>query len=306
MGHRANYVILEGDRREIYYSHWGATAIPQDVFMGPRACLDYFRSFTPQDDLLDDCWCEGAALIDLNEHRLCFYGGEDILNCQAYQRMEVEVLKPLWNNWRVEWAGQGLFDIIAALGLDPTPYRLRKHNVRPLVPEPELWAETLVTGENQTYCVNIFLSDLLSQGPALLARLARWPHRQVPAETDLSGGLHIDPANRRLHWWSGRAQENLALERLIWPGWTLSRHQGGLPQQLTQAGTTSSSLLEEEAILDHILGCLNHRSTFQPAEVLQNLEAAGKSVTDVHPHFLDHRPARRGEWCREGRHFFLT
>lgn len=44
MGARANYIIIEDSVIDVYYSHWGAMAVPAVVIDGPEATRGYIRN----------------------------------------------------------------------------------------------------------------------------------------------------------------------------------------------------------------------------------------------------------------------
>ena len=54
MGHRANYVVVAGGKRELWYSHWTANSLTRDLFWGPQHALPFIRRQQPTEEWLDD------------------------------------------------------------------------------------------------------------------------------------------------------------------------------------------------------------------------------------------------------------
>ena len=81
MGQRANLVLVEDGKYQLFYSHWCANTLPRDLFWGPEHAVAFIRLQRAVDESgwLDDVWAEGGALLDLDRKRCLLYGGEDIL-----------------------------------------------------------------------------------------------------------------------------------------------------------------------------------------------------------------------------------
>lgn len=43
MGDRANYAIVERGKLSLYYSHWGALTVAEDIFWGPVRTEEFIR-----------------------------------------------------------------------------------------------------------------------------------------------------------------------------------------------------------------------------------------------------------------------
>ena len=53
MGHRANYVVIENGKTEIYYTHWGAVTLPIVLLSGPEGTLEYARELEQKQNLME-------------------------------------------------------------------------------------------------------------------------------------------------------------------------------------------------------------------------------------------------------------
>lgn len=118
MGHRASYVLIEERTTQIYYSHWGAQSIPEQLLAGPKHTMTFLRTLKPDTKLLDTAWAEGGILLDSDRRRLLFWGGESISFCPYLRRVFLPVLRHLWSGWSAEWATQGIVDFARYLGID--------------------------------------------------------------------------------------------------------------------------------------------------------------------------------------------
>ena len=73
MGQRAVLIIAENEKYEIYYDHWCANTLDSYLFWGPEEAVSYIRKHDPEKGYwLNDVWCEGAVLVDLDKKKLLF------------------------------------------------------------------------------------------------------------------------------------------------------------------------------------------------------------------------------------------
>ncbi|MBK9380293.1 MAG: hypothetical protein IPN39_03095 [Chitinophagaceae bacterium] len=56
MGHRANFILVENKKPEIYYSHRGAQNTPEILAQGLAFCDNYFKQFTEDGWLMDNAF----------------------------------------------------------------------------------------------------------------------------------------------------------------------------------------------------------------------------------------------------------
>jgi hypothetical protein len=93
VGSRASYVVIENGRVELFFSRWGGQSVVADMLAGPAAATATIRPAAahtpppaddlpaallwsgpdPVDELLDDVFCAGAALIDHDRRVLLAY-----------------------------------------------------------------------------------------------------------------------------------------------------------------------------------------------------------------------------------------
>ena len=94
MGQRANLILVEKGKYQLFYSHWCANTLPRDLFWGPDHAQAFIRIQRPVGDSgwLDDVWAEGGAILDIDRKCLLLYGGEDIL-------YDVPLAEPTSRSW---------------------------------------------------------------------------------------------------------------------------------------------------------------------------------------------------------------
>jgi len=118
MGHRANLIIATNERYDLFYSHWAANTLPQDLFWGPDHAMAFIRVQRHVDESgwLDDIWAEGGAVLDQTNRCLTLFGGEDIRFDVPLRRIYLELLGKVWKGWQVRWAHNGIVDLADYVG----------------------------------------------------------------------------------------------------------------------------------------------------------------------------------------------
>lgn len=147
MGHRANYAIRENGTYRLYYSHWGALTVPEDVFWGPDAAESFITSHDEIDptDWLDDVWGEGGVALDKDSKTLALFGGESLGFGPLYPTFSA-LMDVLWSQqgWAVRWVA-GMPDIAEQAGADPQ--MATASPVGPFPVDPETLGERYYAGK---------------------------------------------------------------------------------------------------------------------------------------------------------------
>lgn len=243
MGQRANLIVIENGQRTVYYDHWCANRLENELFWGPDEALHFIRQREPvgEDGWLDEVWCEGAAILDLDRRDLLFFGGEDILPDVRRRRVHLDLLRRQWDSWTVRWASEGLMTIVDELGMSREPF------VRKWEKEPSGfmfdrghsdWWDVLLTEQPLDGPLRIGgivgMVENLAAGPdaldALLKggffglvggipmrRTCRWSGVEFP-----QAGIHVDRRNKRLAtWWANPAGSTRGLVEHAWREWNV-------------------------------------------------------------------------------------
>lgn len=315
MGSRVNFVIIEQGQWELFYDHWAATHIHIDLFWGPDAAIEYIRQIPPadpQNDWLDDIWCEGAALLDLDHKVLIWFGhfGNHAYELRAYHLL----LQQAWPGWRIHKAFEGVATIARYLNLPLEPFLKLNYNdpddiasgeLRPRLDE-DFALESL--DEYDVYIEKTLISVRDAQGiryarvrvgnnlvlreadfPLILKHLCDDP--SIFNIDEPSSGIHFDHEQRKLYFW--RTQEASQMTSWLvdaWPSWQVNvfaeddafwRHL-----QLAQIDINqlSFSLKEQqqECLRDIRSYCV-HTVNKSIDSLVQRFEAEGKTV-EVNPY----------------------
>lgn len=119
LGQRAVLIIAENEKYEIYYDHWCANTLDSYLFWGPEEAVSFIRKHDPEKGYwLNDVWCEGAVLVDLDKKKLLFFGGEDITYEIPLRRVYLELLAEMWKGYEINWAYHGITDLARYAGYD--------------------------------------------------------------------------------------------------------------------------------------------------------------------------------------------
>lgn len=229
MGQRANVVVIEGHRRRLYYDHWCANRIEVEMVWGPAQAIRFAESLRRVEEpqgWLDEVWCEGAAVIDLDARVLLLFGGEDVAYDVPLRRALLRLMRITWAGWEIRWAHEGIASVADHVGLPREPFltsawergggRFRHNDAFPddddvLISRSEGGALTVTRASG--------LPEDLVSGPACLGDVLERDVRPLAAWTGEfpRGGLHVDADARRLSlWWADDVPA--VLERLR-PGW---------------------------------------------------------------------------------------
>jgi hypothetical protein len=272
MGHRTNYVIREEGKLTLFYSHWGALTVPEDVFWGPGYAETFIRSNEQvgPDDWLDNVWGEGGVALDKDERTIALFGGE-ALGLPPLRGHFARLMQALWGQqgWTVRFV-DGMPDIAEQVGVDraiceadpvdPIPadlealgHAFREEgffcalvSVRQERPDRQAWSDRVL---------DVGASYALVNGPSVVPALDRlptldearrahaerplleWEERRGPMAARFSAAVLIDATARRLCFWEGWAREHdISVIRLLWAaeGWQVESHEGGLAEHFAR------------------------------------------------------------------------
>jgi hypothetical protein len=247
MGSRANYWIVEKGQKDLFYAHTGAQHIEQDFFFGPEVAINHIRSLKPADEPLDDVWCEGAAVIDLDESELLLFGGELIWHETDLRNLWLDLLSISWPDWKVCWARYGIVSIGDRLNIPREQILNAKKELAilslrtlPVVKPDKPGIFSIVSIMESDGSISDFLAatlpeNLLSEGPEpFLAYLTRCPSPQNNDQIERATGqvfVDIDKSIVYANLSRFGAVDYATQEALQarWPGWTIHGHNQGLP-----------------------------------------------------------------------------
>lgn len=256
MGDRANYAIRENGQVELYYSHWGAATVAEDVSWGPAKTEAFIRRNEPTTEWLDDVWAQGGIALD-KDNRLLTYYYTEWPDEEDLRRAYESLLEETWRGsaWSVGRA-QTWQALAAAVGVEP--------DVVTVIPTGPGLITFDQLGKNlersfccgvlsvrtdqgwQDHAIDFLLPGFLMNGPALIERLstvadlghlrAAFLRRSEDDSAKTPGDwidefCAIDATSRTLrvslpehegHWGP--------FLQAAWPGWKLKLEPGGAPE----------------------------------------------------------------------------
>lgn len=266
MGQRANLVLTDEKDYQLFYCHWCANSITQNVFWGPQSTIAYIQQqrSVPKTEWLDDVWAEGGVVVDVSQRHMLIYGGEDILWDLPLRRLYMALMDEVWQGWSIEWAHQGIVDMAAYLSLDLALVRSRNWAEDIRVPTFELKDSrhgyltfgSIRTQDNQlsVYPFRNRLLDFLALGSQLLPRMKALPlghEKTIFGENNFpSGGFHIDEQSKRIFYWSIFEPDHADELRQLWEGWNIESLQDRFEEHFRV--TSEYVLFNSKTIDEHI------------------------------------------------------
>jgi hypothetical protein len=306
MGHRANLIIVNDGRYDLFYSHGAANTLPRDLFWGPDHATAFIRIQRHIDESgwLDEIWAEGGAILDQDRKCLVIFGGEDIRFDVPLRRVYLELLGKVWASWQVRWANNGVVDLADYVGyprekvLSDKPEPSWQCTLSP--PQNESWTDIVGTVDTSIGVrifplageVDSYLGCGLQLVEAAKENLGLREFDFAEKNTGFpTGGFHLDLQRKEVHYWIANSEPNLA-DRLdsSWPGWRIVAHQDRFESQLELAGSALRfPTLSRLAILDRVRDLLMLDVTKSPVDTLLSLTATDLpdvKTVEINPYAL--------------------
>ncbi|MFF2483836.1 hypothetical protein [Paenibacillus sp. NPDC058071] len=237
MGQRANLVILQANGYELYYNHWCANTLPNELFWGENHARSFIeaQAKVANDDWLNEVWAEGGALMDLENRKLLFFGGEEERYNIPYRRLFIKLMDIVWEDWEIEWAEEGIISIVEYLGL---PRQIVLSDAEdelgnsPVIGSSRdlVWSDivssiTFGDGETVIFPLQGGIEEYLFHGPNILSQFKRsfgYPDLCIEerGEEFPVAGFHVNSLSKELHFWrADPAASPIHKLKDIWAGW---------------------------------------------------------------------------------------
>lgn len=246
MGQRANFIIVQYGKYELFYSHWAANTLTSDLFWSPEYATAFIRMQREVDKTgwLDDVWAEGGAVVDWDNKVFLLFGGENLLWDVPLRRMYLQMLSCVWKDWTIKWAYEGIADIADYVSY-PRSKVLSKfqdedssYEYNLASPEEKSWTDVVGSvifhdGSIGLFPLSADIEFLLMSGLQLASKVEN--QRQFTLdelfldewiEEFLWGGFHLDFTTKTLEFWI--ASETADIVNRIepyWSGWNIIFHR---------------------------------------------------------------------------------
>jgi hypothetical protein len=124
MGSRVHYVVIrDGAVTKIRRGGGSGLTLDVQIAAGPEKCIDWIDELAVGDryvlsppDWLGDTLCEGAVLLDVDARYMLFFTeqpwSQDPRREYECRAGLLDALPRTWPGWRIDWAYDGLADIV--------------------------------------------------------------------------------------------------------------------------------------------------------------------------------------------------
>ncbi|MGK5630319.1 hypothetical protein [Streptomyces sp. URMC 123] len=229
----AMYVVVPEDgAHEVYEARFGAVGLDLDLLAGPDVVLPLIRARPRvEGPWRGEAMCEAAVLIDLRRKALLLFAWEGPITRMRHRAATWELLRTAWPDWELRWTYDGPAALLARLGLDPEAVRDRDRFTCPEFPleaddeelsERDPLVRVVTVGANRCHLFSAVNDHPITEGPALLERLAAAPRYEGVCRIAADSGLHLDPERRRVGWWLLNSLAGAYDMASRWPGWTVT------------------------------------------------------------------------------------
>jgi len=295
MGHRANLITVDEHGYRLFYSHWAAASLPQDLFWGPEHAHAYVHAHQEEeaDELLDCVLGEGGALIDHHRRVLLIFGSGGVATDIPFRRFILHLMRFSWPGWSIQWADTGMLAIADYLDIDDEDLvydalDLDWNPLESLAPPDQPYLVNLICsmtredGSILIYPLSGYLDNFLEYGPGIIDLAGDYGIGKLDLsswdEDFPQAGWHIDIPNKMLAFWMGMARDNLA-ERIEprWPGWTIVPLDDSFESQVAETGDRLiMPPRSQEQMIDWLESILLEEERFDGATALLGMLARQK------------------------------
>ena len=277
MGQRVNYVIIENSQQTIYYSHWRATNIWSDLYLGEKRFLTFVRECEMRDELLDESSMEAFVIVDPGKKQLFFDashgpGHSSVIN------LYVKELGKRWRGWQVERLRNWTYDVEPILAIDYASMQGFNEVLLVTVEELELdriesVITTLVIIKEGSNLYPVGMGDIspvgiVALGEQVINVLLHKPSMELLLENykDRIGGVVIDTHEKHIFMSSSYCGlwEN---SKEKWPGYQFIMGEYGYIDTLELAGIEVGHLrMPMEEALEHFHDTIKQEDNFDPKD----------------------------------------
>ncbi len=296
MGQRANYIILDKDKKTIHYNHWRANSIATDLYLGEKLFLDFVNECQLNEELMNDVWIEGCVIIDLNTKSLFFWSLE-LTNDTSVIEYYLKELTKKWGDWKINILKNRMYDVEKILAIDyisnqtiETVYKPTKEEV--VADIFEGWVATLVVIKKGTSIFvtktgNLYIENIISFGQEIITLLKNKPSYDLPKEgKDSYSCILIDEDNRKI-FINESILGLIELSKENWLNYNLIIGDFGYIEILRFAGIETKDLeFSEDEIISQFSNIVQINDNFDPFELAEKIKQEQGNV-EFNPNFFD-------------------
>lgn len=288
MGSRANYIIKSEHGVRIYYSHWRASYIAKDLYLGYEKLKYFIEQFDEDDEIINYPWIEGCILIDEQTKNVIFW--EDTYLIELTLRREyLKRISEIWCGWRIQYAYKHMYDIEKYLNID----YISKQEIDPERADLDLLKNDKVDGYHESvimikeyretgvwYTGCISGEEILLLGEEIINIIKAKPRDTLLKESEIHfwGGIAIDLDCKHIYY-SDTTPRMVDEISKIWNDWNIVTGNFGHLGLLEYLGVgTAPYQLSKEEIEMKINEIINAKDDFDPNKFAKELIDKEKDV----------------------------
>ncbi len=308
MGHRANYIIKNENSFDIYYTHWRAQNIAQDLVLGPNRFTMFVKEFDKSNELLNEPWVEGCVLVDLPLQKLTFWENE-LLENSSVREEYLKYLQNIWTNWSVNFAQNEMYDIENELHIKYTSKQKidlefgSLENLSDKLEDKIYFSCLVIIKENDKHYIKYVDGGLGDQialiGETVINKLKTLKNRELKNENsdDFYSCLAIDIDNKTI--WVNYAIIGLREElESLWKNWAIHVGNFGYIKLLKEIGIDTTELeLSSDEIKNMITNeIFNRIDDFNPNDLAKKLAKVMGEEVKYNEHFFQNIKPKKTLW----------
>lgn len=270
MGNRANFVVVKNRDWQLYYAHCTGYCMLDALIGGPDLALRYVANLRacPPDQWVDAGWADGGAVIDLDQHRLLFFGDE-LMTGIPERRAMLKVLNELWPDHEVRYAYDGTAEIAGYVGGQPHIHEWSKCPTTELARNRKALCQVVSVLDSEGRLRVWPLRWTVSQawhGPSLLDRLPGPGLDRLKLRTIPEGGVHIDISRKTMGEWHTADTMGICRELAgLWPGWQTAAWDDRYEEQARHCGSALTlPELDLDKAADSAQAWMRKRASYAP------------------------------------------
>ncbi len=291
MGNRANYILKKDNDFDIYYSHWRAINVVQDLTLGQKRFSKFVKKFDKTGELLNEPWIEACVLVDFDNEKLTFWETEVLFETSIREEY-LNQLANIWSNWTIRFAEKEMFEIEKELNIKYTSEQkidLEYGSLEQLSDfseNDEYFSCLVILKENNKYNVKYINGgqeeEITLIGEQIIGKLKQMKNRKLKKENsdNFFSFFIIDIDTNTL--WINQSINGLEKElKSLWKDWNINIGNFGYIKLLKKIGINTTNLeLKPEKIKKIIqTKIFNRKDNFNPNELAKKfIENMGNDV----------------------------
>jgi len=309
MGNRANYIIKKDKSFDIYYTHWRAINVAQDLTLGQKQFTQLVKEFDKSNELLSEPWIEACVLIDLDSKKLTFWESEMLFETSVRDEY-LNHLKSIWKNWTIDFAENEMYTIENELNIEYTSKQeinLEFGSIDNLSDKPDdedyFSCLVVIKEDNQTHIkyVNGGQDDQIALiGEPVINKLRTIQNRELKKENsdDFFSCLIIDIDNKTL--WVNQSITGLKTElESLWKNWSINVGNFGYVKLLKNIGINTTELeLNSDEAKNIVIEIFNKKDDFNPNDLAKKLVNEMGEDVQFNEHFFENVKPKKTFWSK--------